>query len=91
MFPVAIDPALHPGAETAADACFNVLLELVEEARRAGSIVSDDARTTARIAWAHIHGVTDLASRAGFGFKTRKETNAFIVRATEALLTGIAR
>ena len=66
------------------------LLVLVVDCQRAGLLPRYEPRTAARIAWAHVHGITVLARRRQFGFKTRKEIVEFAAIATDALQTGIA-
>jgi AcrR family transcriptional regulator len=90
MFSVELDPHLHPSAKAAADASFESLLALVVDCQRAGLLPRYEPLTAARIAWAHVHGITELARRRQFGFKTRKEIVDFASTATAALLTGIA-
>jgi len=91
MFSVELDPDIHPSAKAAADASFESLLALVVDCKRAGLLPRYDPNTAARIAWAHVHGITELARRRQFGFKTRKEIVDFTSIATAALLTGIAK
>jgi AcrR family transcriptional regulator len=91
MFSVELDPDIHPSAKAAADASFESLLALVVDCKRAGLLPRYDSNTAARIAWAHVHGITELARRRQFGFKTRKEIVDFTSIATAALLTGIAK
>jgi AcrR family transcriptional regulator len=90
MFSVELDPDIHPSARAAADASFESLLALVVDCQRAGLLPRNEPHTAARIAWAHVHGITELARRRQFGFKTRKEIVDFTSIATAALLTGIA-
>jgi AcrR family transcriptional regulator len=90
MFSPALAPESHAGAQAAAQACFDALLSLIVDARQAGLIVDYGARTAARIAWAHVHGVTELALRAQFSFRTRDEIVVFAQEAAGALLSGIA-
>ena len=90
MFSVELDPDIHPSAKRAAEASFEALLVLVEDCQRAGLLTRFEPRTAARIAWAHVHGITELARRRQFGFKTRKEIVDFAAIATDALQTGIA-
>jgi AcrR family transcriptional regulator len=90
MFSVELDPGIHASARAAAEASFESLLALVVDCRRAGLLSRYEPRTAARIAWAHVHGITELARRRQFGFKTRKEILDFTAIATAALLTGVA-
>jgi AcrR family transcriptional regulator len=90
MFSVELDPDIHPSARAAADASFESLLGLVVDCQRAGLLPRYEPRTAARIAWAHVHGITELARRRQFGFKTRKEIVDFTSIAIAAVLTSIA-
>jgi Tetracyclin repressor-like, C-terminal domain len=87
---VKLDPDIYPSVREAADASFESLLALVENCQCAGLLRRFEPRTAARIAWAHVHGTTELARRPQFGFKTRKESVDYKSIATAALLTGIA-
>jgi AcrR family transcriptional regulator len=90
MFSVELDPDTDPSAKKAADASFESLLALVVDCQRDGFLARYEPHTAARIAWAHVHGITDLARRRRFGFKTRKEIVDFTAMATHALLVGMA-
>ena len=90
MFSVALDAALHPSAKAAAEAAFEGLRTRIVECQRAGLLTRYEPLTAARIAWAHVHGITELARRRQFGFKTRKDILDFAAIATAALQTGIA-
>jgi AcrR family transcriptional regulator len=90
MFSVELDTDIHASARAAAEASFESLLALVVDCQRAGLLSRYEPRTAARIAWAHVHGITELARRRQFGFKTRKEILDFTAVATAALQTAIA-
>lgn len=90
MFSIELDPDIHPSARAAGDASFESLLTLVVDCQRAGLLRRYEPRTAARIAWAHVHGITELARRGQFAFKTRQEILDFTAIATAALQTGIA-
>ena len=90
MFSIELDPDLHPSARAAADASFESLVSLVVDCQRAGLLPRYEPRTAARIAWAQMHGITELAMRRQFAFKTRQEIVDFTAVATAALQTGIA-
>jgi AcrR family transcriptional regulator len=89
MFSIRLDGKLHPEAKAAAEASFEALLSIVSDCRQAGSIRHYDPLTAARIAWAHAHGIAELAMRRQFGFQTEKELADFTAVATKALLRGI--
>jgi Tetracyclin repressor-like, C-terminal domain len=90
MFSVELDLDLYPSAREAADRSFESLLTLVVNCQRAGLLRHYEPRAAARIAWAQVHGITELARRRQFGFKSRKEAVDFTSIVTTALLTGIA-
>jgi AcrR family transcriptional regulator len=90
MFSVELAPDIHPSARAAAESSFESLLALVVDCQREGFLPRYEPPMAARIAWAHVHGITELARRRQFGFKTRKEIVDFTAIATAALQTGIA-
>jgi AcrR family transcriptional regulator len=90
MFSIVPDPKSHPSAKAAADASFQSLLDLIAECQRAGLLARYDALTAARIAWAQVHGIAELARRRQFAFRTREEIADFTAIAATALQTGIA-
>jgi AcrR family transcriptional regulator len=90
MFSIRLDPDVHPLARAAADASFASLLALITDCQRAGLLVRYEPLTAARIAWAQMHGITELARRRQFAFKSRQELVDFTAIAATALQTGIA-
>ena len=90
MFSVELQPDTHPSAKAAAEAAFESLLTLVVDCQRTGLLCRYEPHTAARIAWAHVHGIAELARRRQLGLKTRKELVDFTRIATAALQTGIA-
>jgi AcrR family transcriptional regulator len=89
MFSVKLHADIHASARAAAEASFEALLALVVDCQSAGLLASYEPRTAARIAWTHVHGITELATRRQFGFKARKEILDFTSIAIGALLTGL--
>nr|WP_321474446.1 TetR/AcrR family transcriptional regulator [uncultured Paludibaculum sp.] len=90
MFSLALDPAVHPATGAAAEAAFQALLNLTEDLNGAGLLPRTDPRTAARIAWAHVHGLTELALRRQFEFPTRRALLEFAAQSTRALLEGLS-
>jgi AcrR family transcriptional regulator len=90
MFSMSPDPDTHPSAKAAAEASFQSLLDLIVDCRNAGLLARYEPLTTARIAWAQVHGITELARRGQFAFRTRQEISDFTAIAATALQTGIA-
>lgn len=90
MFSIGLDRDTYPSAKAAADASFESLLTLIVDCQRAGLLGRYEPLTAARIAWAQVHGITELARRRQFAFKTRQELVDFTAIAATALQTGIA-
>jgi AcrR family transcriptional regulator len=90
MFSAEIDPVVHPEARAAAERALQGLLELVAAGQTARMLRGDDARSSARVAWALVHGVATLAIGQQFAFRSRREVLAFAKRATGALIDGLA-
>lgn len=90
MFSIVPDPGIHPSAKAAADAAFKSLLALIVDCQRAGLLARYEPLTAARIVWAQVHGITELARRRQFAFRTRQEIVDFTAIAATALQTGIA-
>ena len=90
MFSIKLDPKIHPAAKWAGDAAFESLLALIVDCQGAGFLLRYEPRMAARIAWAQVHGITDLVRRGRFDFKTRQDIVDFTATATAALETGIA-
>jgi hypothetical protein len=88
MFSVELDPDLYPSAREASDRWFESLLTLVVNCQRAGLLRHYESRAAARIAWAQGKGITELARRRQFGFKSRKKIVDFTPIATAALVAG---
>ena len=86
MFSVVLDAVLHPCAKAAAEATFESLRALVVDCQRAGLLARHEPLTAARIAWAHVHGITELARRRQFAFETRKEILDFAAMAGDGPL-----
>jgi hypothetical protein len=89
MFDVNLTPDRHRSALQASEACFASLMALVVDCQNAGFLRRSDARTTARMAWAQVHGLAELARRKQFALENQKEVLRLADRATEALLDGM--
>lgn len=83
MFAAQIDKETQPAARAAADAAFARLVSLVAAVR------PDDPLTNARICWAQVHGIAQLAVHDQFAFKRQKDVLEFTGKALEALLKGL--
>jgi hypothetical protein len=90
MFSIIISEEHHPKAKAAAVAAFDFLVRLLEECKKAGLLPHHDPLTAARIAWAHVHGITALAAHGQVGFKTRAEVLDFAAVSAAALRDGLA-
>lgn len=81
MFQNPLDPARHPAA---ADA-FGILVEL------AAALAAPrlQPRNAAHIAWAQVHGITELALLRQLPYSSRADLLNFAAMATGALLAGL--
>jgi len=90
MFSIEFDADTHGAARVAADSAFESLVAIIVDCQRRGLILRYEPRTAARIAWAQVHGIAELATHGQFAFHTRREIVEFARVATAALQTGLA-
>lgn len=89
MFTIRLDLNAHPSAKLAANSSFDLLLNLAEACQRSRPISCADPRTAAKIAWAHVHGIVELARRNQLELSSREDIDQFALFATSALLHGL--
>jgi AcrR family transcriptional regulator len=82
-------------SESAGQAAFDGLVELVAAAQREGSIRAGDSRDFAHVAWSLVHGIAQLARMKMLEEEDkrawdRSETLAFTARAVGTLTRGFA-
>lgn len=81
----------YPDLEAAAARAFSILVGLVQEAQREGSLPEGDAIVLARIAWSLVHGVAKLAIGKRLALESEAELMNSTTRALDILYVGMAR
>lgn len=80
----------YRGLEAAAGRAFSILVGLVQEAQREGSLPEGDPVLLARIAWSLVHGVAKLAIGKRLALKSEAEVLNFTTQAVNTLYLGMA-
>ena len=87
-WPLAMDR--YPALAAAGARAFSILMGLVQEAQREGSLPPGDPVLQARIAWSMVHGVSKLAISGRLPLASEAETLRFAAQAIDALHKGLA-
>jgi AcrR family transcriptional regulator len=91
MFGPAIRRGRHPGLDTVAQRAFDSLVREMAFGQQVGAFAGSDPRELARVAWALVHGVADLAIGQQLALKNGKDLDALITVATTILSRGLER
>jgi len=85
------DKTAHPTLHEAAEGAFNLLLEAVVEAQRAGYVRSGNPWDLAVSAWAMVHGLSSLLIDGQLRERVRsvREAETLALRVTKLLETGL--
>jgi len=89
MFGHEINPVDQPEASAAADRLSSALVEQLEELQSAGELRVGEARRTAQVGWAMVHGIAQLALAGQLEVATEKELLALTDGAVELLIRGL--
>ena len=89
MFSTEPKEELSPAASEASKRCFSLLLSLVRDC--SGAFESLAAEPIALAAWAHVHGISQLALQGHLGLKTRRQLIEFAESATAIFVRGVAK
>ena len=87
MFSTEPKDKLPPEAREASKRCFLLLLSLVQDCLRRPD--RPDAEAVALAAWAHVHGIAQLASQGHLRVKTRRQLTTFAELATAIFVRGM--
>jgi Tetracyclin repressor-like, C-terminal domain len=91
MFGPAIRRGRHSGLDAAAQRAFDSLVREMASGQQVGAFAGSDPRELARVAWALVHGLADLAIGHQLALKNRKDLDALIIVATTILSSGLER
>jgi AcrR family transcriptional regulator len=91
MFGPAIRRGRHPGLDGAAQRAFDSLVREMASGQQVGAFAGSDPRELARVSWALVHGVADLAIGHQLALKNRKDLDALVTVATTILAKGLER
>jgi hypothetical protein len=89
MLSIDSDGELPCSAKPAAQAFLEAVVALVGGCSKFGRMRAGDSLSAARIFWAQVHGIAELAIGGRLGFKSRKECVEFATIAIEALEAGM--
>jgi AcrR family transcriptional regulator len=89
MFDWPLAPDRYPELSAAAKRAFTVLVGLVEDTQREGSLPAGDPLGLACVAWSLVHGVAKLAIAKRLPFQSEAEVLRFAARAIDVLYKGL--
>ena len=79
----------YRSATAAADRCFAELVKLVAACRESEPAGVEPPEASARVAWAQVHGIAELALHGQLKFRTKGEFERFTELATEVVARGL--